>query len=46
LHRLQSIEADRIATEARELAEREKLEAERLVVAIAEVEVRPLLDLS
>jgi hypothetical protein len=28
----------------RDLAEREKLEAERLVVAIAEAEVRPLLD--
>ncbi|KAI0000447.1 hypothetical protein BJV77DRAFT_1063863 [Russula vinacea] len=35
---VESVEADRIATEARDVAERSKLEAESLVVAIAEAE--------
>lgn len=37
---LQSLEAERTTTEARDVAERRKLEAERLAVAIAEAEVR------
>jgi hypothetical protein len=37
---LQFSEADRAAVEARDLAEREKLDAERLIIAIAEAEVR------
>ncbi|KAI9461220.1 hypothetical protein BJY52DRAFT_1117162 [Lactarius psammicola] len=35
---VESSEADKAATEARDLAEREKLETERLIVAIAEAE--------
>ena len=35
----QSLEADRVATEAREAAEKSKAEAERLFVAVAEAEV-------
>ncbi|KAH9057325.1 hypothetical protein EDB87DRAFT_1631967 [Lactarius vividus] len=41
---VESSEADKAATEARDLAEREKLEAERLLVAIAGAEVRTLFD--
>lgn len=35
---VESLEADRVATEARDAAEKGKLEAERLVVAVAEAE--------
>jgi len=41
---VESLEADRVAAEARDAAERGKLEAERLVVAVAEAEVCSTLD--
>ncbi|KAI0305520.1 hypothetical protein B0F90DRAFT_1698692 [Multifurca ochricompacta] len=37
---VETVEADRVAADARDLAEREKSEAERLIVAIAEAESR------